>query len=100
MPKTFVGKPCRVSFLSSIKKFFAYEARRTSRFSIEIFLSRVTEELRRGTLLCFTKLLVSKNFLDKSGGGGALGREYHDFPSKSFVSQCLKVSLGNTSYFQ
>ena len=54
-----------------------------SRFSIENLLSLSTEKLRRGTLLCFTKLLVSKKLMDKRGGGG---REYHDFLSKSLLS--------------
>ena len=53
-----------------------------SRFSIEIFLSHSTEKLPRGTLLCFTKFLVSKKFMDKRGGVA----EYHDFPSKVFLS--------------
>ena len=54
-----------------------------SQFSIENLLSHSTEKLRRGTLLCFTKLLVSKKLMDKRGGGGT---EYHDFLSKSFSS--------------
>ena len=29
-----------------------------------------TEEHRRGTILCFTNLLVSRNFLDRMGRGG------------------------------
>ena len=33
-----------------------------------------TESIRRGTLLCFTKNLVEKNFMDKLWGGGG-GRE-------------------------
>ena len=40
-----------------------------SRFSIENFLSHKTKTLRKRTLLCFRKVLVSKNFLDKGGGG-------------------------------
>ena len=52
------------------------------RFSIENLLSRSTEKLRRGTILCFTKLLVSKKLMDRRGGG----REYHEFLSKSFLS--------------
>ena len=40
-----------------------------SRFSIENSLSHSTEKLRRGTLLSFTKFLVSKKFMDKRGGG-------------------------------
>ena len=54
-----------------------------SRFSIENLLSRSAEKLRRGTILCFTKLLVSKKIMDKMGG--EVGREYHDFLSKSFL---------------
>ena len=46
-------------------------------------MSHSAEKLRRGTLLCFRKFLVSKNVGDKRGGG------YHDFPSKLF---CLTVS--------
>ena len=38
-----------------------------SRFSIEN-LSHNTKKLRRGTLLCFTKFVVSKKFMDKTGG--------------------------------
>ena len=54
-----------------------------SQFSVENLLSHSTEKLRRGTLLCFTKLLVSKKLMHKRGGGG---REYHDFLSKNFLS--------------
>ena len=54
-----------------------------SRFSIENLLSRSTEKLRRGTILCFTKPLVSKKLMDKRGGGGREG--YHDFLSKIFL---------------
>ena len=54
--------------------------RAISRFSIENLLSHSTEKLRRGTLLCFTKFLVSKKFKDKRGGG------YHDFLSNFFLS--------------
>ena len=58
-----------------------------SPFSVENLLSHSTEKLRRGTILCFTKLLVSKNLMDKRGGAG---REYHDFLSKSFLSHSAK----------
>ena len=40
-----------------------------ARFSIENLLSHSTEKLCRGTLLCFTKFLVSKKFMDKRAGG-------------------------------
>ena len=36
-------------------------------FPSKIFLSHSTEKLRRGTLLCFRKILVSKIFLHKRG---------------------------------
>ena len=52
-----------------------------SRFLVENLLSHNTEKIRRGTLLCFRKLLVSKKFMDRRG-------EYHDLPSKAC---CLKV---------
>ena len=58
-----------------------------SRFSIEKLLSQGPEKLRRGTLLCFTKFPVSKQFMGKRGGGGGR-REYHDLLSKNF---CLTV---------
>ena len=60
-----------------------------SRFSIETFLSYSTEELCRGTHPCFTKLLVSKSFMDKRGG-----REYHDFPSKFFCLTVTRIFVG------
>ena len=43
-----------------------------SRFSIEKLVSHSTNKLRRETILCFTKNLVSKTFLDKGGGGREL----------------------------
>ena len=42
------------------------------------FFAHSTENLRRGTLLCSRKLLVSKIFRDKKGG------EYHNFPMNFF----------------
>ena len=52
-----------------------------SRFLKENLLSHSTEELRKGTLLCFTKFVVTKKFTDKRG-------DYQDFASKVF---CLTV---------
>ena len=40
-----------------------------SRFSVKIVWSHSSENLHRGTLLCFTKFLVSKKFMDKRGDG-------------------------------
>ena len=42
-----------------------------SGYSVEIFLTRSTEKLRGGTLLCcFGKIPVSKKFMDKRGMEG------------------------------
>ncbi len=41
-----------------------------SRFSTENLMSNSTGNLRRGTLLYFTKFLVSENFMDRRGRGG------------------------------
>ena len=60
--------------------------RGTSRFLIQKLLSHCSEKLRSGTLLCFTKILVSKKVRDRGGG------EYHDFPSNCFVSQYRIIS--------
>ena len=56
---------------------------KVSRFSAANFLSQSAEKIRRGTLPCFRKILVSENVRDERGGG------YHDFPSKLF---CRTVS--------
>ena len=45
-----------------------------SRFSIENLLSHNTKKLRRGTFLYFTKFVVSKRLMDKTGGGGVVSR--------------------------
>ena len=63
--------------------------RGNSRFSIENFLSYSTEKFCRGTLPCFTKILVSKSFMDKRGG-----RECHDFLSKFFCLTVPKTFVG------
>ena len=57
----------------------------------ENFLSYSTEKLRRGNL-CFRKVLVSQNFMDKRG----VGREYHDFSSKNLLSHSTKKLLRET----
>ena len=49
-----------------VSKFFQ-DYRGNSRFSLENFLFRSTKNVRRGTLLCFRKVLVSKSFWMKSG---------------------------------
>ena len=49
-----------------ISKSFMLE-RSMSRFSVENFSSRFTKKLRRGTILCFTKFLVSISFMENRG---------------------------------
>ncbi len=66
-----------------------------SRFTMEKLLPHSTEAFRRGTLLCFTKIPLSKNFLDKKLGRGE-GREYHDLTSKVFRLTVPKISVGET----
>ena len=40
-----------------------------TRIAVEIFFSHGTEKIFRGTLLCFTKSLLTKVFTDRGGGG-------------------------------
>ena len=63
-----------------------------SRISVESLLFHSTEKLCWGTLLCFTKFLVSKKLMDKRGGGG--GRDYHDFRSQLFSLTVPKFFAG------
>ena len=46
---------------------FCALCRRVSRFSVEKLSSHSAEKFRRGTLLCFRKFRVSKNFMPKRG---------------------------------
>ena len=67
-----------------------------SGFSKENLLSHITEQLRRGNFLRFTKFLLSKNFMDKRVGRG---KEYHDFLSNKFCPTVPKNFVGNHSVF-
>ena len=92
--KKFVGEPFCVSLLSAIEKIWIRGGGSFAVFRRKFFVSH-TEKLRRGTLLCSRKILVSKNFRDKRRG------EYHKFPSKvfcfilpkNFVGEYFSVSL-------
>ena len=53
---------------ASVSKIFVPK-REISRFSKESFLSHSTNKLCNGTHLFFTKILVSRNFMNKRGGG-------------------------------
>ena len=91
VPKNFVGEPFCVSLISGVEKFYAYEG--SSRFSTENCLSHRTEKLRRGTFLCFTKFLVSKNFMDRRGREEG-GREYQVSMSKFYCVTVPKILVG------
>ena len=96
LPKIFVGEPFSVSLISGIKNFMPMRGK--SRFTIEKMLSHGPEKLRGGSLLCFTKFLVSKKFMDKRGGGGMEGgREYQDLLSKTFCLTVPKILVWNPS---
>ena len=74
MPKNFVEEPLCVSEKFCYRIMLGMRERGggrkgVSRFSVKNFLSHSAEKFRRGTLPCFTKFLVSKNFMDKRGKG-------------------------------
>ena len=61
-------------------------------------MSHSTNKLRRETLLCFTKLLVSKTFMDKGGGqGGSITiffQKIFCLPlTKNFIGEHFRVSI-------
>ena len=91
LPKIFVGEPFSVSLISGIKNFMPMRGK--SRFTIEKMLSHGPEKLRGGSLLCFTKFLVSKKFMDKRGGGGMEGGR--EGVSRSSVKNFLSHSAKN-----
>ena len=90
LPKNFVGEPFFVS------EFFGH--RKTlctiviSRFFVENFLSHSAAKFRGGTVQCFRKFWVSKNFMHKKG----LSLISVEF----FVSQCSILRGGTLSCFR
>ena len=69
-----------------------------SRLSVEIFLTRSTEKLRRGTFLCcVSKIPVAKKFMDKRGGREGASRFSVNFfgitVPKKFEAESFNVSL-------
>ena len=80
--------------ISGIEKIYASEREGVSPFPVENFLSHSIENFLRGTLRCIGKFRVWKNFVYQRG------REYHISPSKNFVTQYQKISLGNTSVYR
>ena len=64
-----------------------------SLFSIEKFLSHSADKIRRGTLLCFKKILLSKIFMYWRGGGHPGFVEiFLPHGTKNFVSEPFWVS--------
>ena len=59
--------------VSRIEKIYAYEGNIT--IFVEILLSHSTNKVRKGTLLSFTKPLVSKNLINGRGGGVTIFRQ-------------------------
>ena len=79
--KKFVGEHFFAVFQKIFgSEFFMDKRGLVSGSSVDNFLSKSAEKIRRGTLLCFTDFPVSKKFMEKSGG-------YQDLPSKIF---CLR----------
>ena len=66
-PKNFIMRPFCVSEIFSYGKKFMDNRWGVSGCSVEIVLSYSNETFPRGTLLCFGKFTVSKNFMDKRG---------------------------------
>ena len=58
-----------------------------SQFTAKSFLTQSTEELRSGTLLCFSKLLVSRFVTDK--------RQFSRLPVKFLLSYRTKKFVGD-----
>ena len=67
VPKTFAGEPLCFSEKNRLSKNSTHKKRILSFCAIN-FLSRRVQKLRGGTRLCFRKLLVSKNVMDKRRG--------------------------------
>ena len=61
-------------------------------FFFESLLSRSTENIHNGALLCSRTFLVSKNSMDQVVGAG----DDHDFPSAFFCRTILIGFVGET----
>ena len=86
VPKNFVGEHFCVS-----KKFWCQI------FSVEAFMSRSTKRLRWGTLLSFTKFLVSESITNKMGGTEVVSRlfikTFCSTAPKNFVRESFSLLL-------
>ena len=90
--KISLRKPSVSQKISGIEKLYAQEGNITIVYKKYCCLT-VPKILRRGTLLCFRKVLVSKKLMDKRGEGR---REYHDSPSKNVCLTVPKKFVGET----
>ena len=67
-----------------------------SRFFVEFACLAVAKKFCRGTLLCFTKFPVSKNSMDKRGGGRRKG--VSQFSVENFCLTLPKKIAGERFY--
>ena len=84
MSKNFVGDPFRVSLISGIANFYAYEGYDTV-FRRFFCLTEPKTLQGNPSVLCFRKFPVAKKFKDKRGSIKIL-------PRKIFVLQFRKIS--------
>ena len=92
VPKNFVEEPFCVSENFWYRKMLVIREGRV--FRQNCFVS-VPKKIRRGTLLCFTKFLVSKKVMDKGGGGGSI-----TIFCQFFFSHSIEKLRGGTLLFQ
>ena len=88
VPKNFVEEPFCVSENYWYRKMLGIKGGgRLSRFSVRIVLSHSTKKHRRGTLRCFKKFLVSKNFMLQRVMSRASVKNFCLTVSKHFVEE-------------
>ena len=90
-------KLCKRTLLFSgnflVSKKFMDQRGGVSIFSVEKFLSRSAENIRRGTLRCITKIRVAKNFMHQKGRG------YQVSSSETFCHTVPKNIQGTSESF-
>ena len=90
MPKKIIGEPFSLSLISGIEKFYASEGYITFFDFLSKFFFSNAEKVRRETILCSRKILVSKIVRDKRRG------KYHNFPSNFFCLTVPKIFVGES----
>ena len=86
-------EPFSVSLIWVFRKFLCLRGL-CHDFVSKVFLSRFTEKLSRGTLLCFTKFPVSKTLWKRGGEGGREGVSI--FSVEFFLSPVSKNFVGGS----